>query len=91
MGQSYAQWNNKDLARGLINQLESGWESRYVATYIAQIFVGLGQSDEAFEWLDRAYKERHSYLIYVAADPMWDALRPDPRFATLLRKMRLGP
>jgi len=90
MGQSYAEWNNKELARGLIDQLESGWESRCVATYIAQIFVGLGQKDEAFEWLDRAYEERHSYLIYLV-DPMWDALRPDPRFATLLRKMHLEP
>jgi len=87
-GQAYAQSNNKDLARGLIEQLESGWESRYVATYIAQIFVGLGQKDEAFEWLNRAYEGRHSYLIYLS-DPMWDTLRPDPRFAALLKKMHL--
>jgi serine/threonine-protein kinase len=87
-GQAYAQSNNKDLARGLIEQLECGWESRYVATYIAQIFVGLDQKDEAFEWLDRAYEGRHSFLIYLS-DPLWDTLRPDPRFAALLKKMRL--
>jgi serine/threonine-protein kinase len=87
-GQAYAQSHNEDMARGLIEQLESGWESRYVATYIAQIFVGLGQKDEAFEWLDRAYEGRHSYLIYLS-DPMWDTLRPDPRFAALQKKMRL--
>jgi serine/threonine-protein kinase len=84
LGQTYAQWNKKDMARRLIDQLEKGWESRYVATYIAQIFVGLGQKDEAFEWLDKAYEARDPYLIYLE-DPMWD----DPRFTALLKKMNL--
>jgi hypothetical protein len=51
-----------------------------------------GESDQAFSWLDRAYKQREMCLVFDGgpiADTDLNNLRHDPRFATFLRKMRL--
>jgi TolB-like protein/Flp pilus assembly protein TadD len=57
--------------------------------YLAAIHVGLGETDDAFRDLDRAYKERVDRLVYLNVDPMADPLRSDPRFAQLLAKIGL--
>jgi hypothetical protein len=51
------------------------------------IYGGLGELDQAFEWLDRAYEEQDWFLVWLEVDPMYDPLRGDPRFATLLDRM----
>jgi TolB-like protein/DNA-binding winged helix-turn-helix (wHTH) protein/Tfp pilus assembly protein PilF len=67
--------------------------SRLVAKYqqntyrIAQVYAFRNQSDEAFEWLDRAYVQRNSGLIETKVDPLLKSLRRDPRYATLLKKL----
>ncbi len=58
---------------------------------IAQGYVALGQLDRAFEWLERAYRERGSYMQKIGVDPALDPLRDDPRFQSLLRRMNLPP
>jgi len=54
---------------------------------IAQIYAFRNQSDEAFQWLDRAYARRDSGLIAVKVDPFLKSLHQDPRFAALLKKL----
>ncbi len=44
------------------------------------IYIGLGDKDQAFAWLDKAYQEHCDYLVYLPTDPMADPLRNDPRF-----------
>jgi hypothetical protein len=51
--------------------------------------MGLDQKDQAFEWLDKAYSERSAELVTLKIDPLWDDLRPDPRFSELLKKIGL--
>jgi hypothetical protein len=46
--------------------------------------------ERALEWLERAYEARDQNLPYIAAIPIWDSLRADPRFAGLLRRMNLS-
>jgi hypothetical protein len=53
---------------------------------IALIHLGLGNREEVFEWLERAYQERDVHLIFLPVDPKWDAVRSDPRFASLLSR-----
>jgi hypothetical protein len=54
----------------------------------AFVFLGLGRKDETFSWLDRAYEERDARrLAFLNIDPMFDPLRPGPRFPDLLRRM----
>ncbi|MCH8874801.1 hypothetical protein IH824_18910 [candidate division KSB1 bacterium] len=55
--------------------------------YMAVIYTGLGDKDQAFEGLEKAYEERTEQLIFLKVDPYWDILRSDPRFSALLAKM----
>jgi tetratricopeptide (TPR) repeat protein len=57
--------------------------------FIAMNYAQLGEKDQAFAWLERAYAGRQSWLPELQADPVWDKLRDEPRFADLLRRMKL--
>ena len=54
---------------------------------IAEIYAFRNQSDEAFEWLDRAYAKRDDGLIFTKVDPLLKSLHSDPRFAVFLKKL----
>jgi len=54
---------------------------------IAEVYAFRNQSEEAFEWLDRAYSQRDSGLILTKVDPLLKSLRHDPRYAALLKKL----
>jgi hypothetical protein len=47
----------------------------------------MGNKDEAFIWLERAYTERSSWLVWANVEPRFDTLRPDPRFRSLLSRI----
>jgi len=53
------------------------------------IYMALGDKDRAFRWLDRCYEERSPWLAWLKTDRL-DPLRPDPRFADLLRRVGLA-
>jgi len=55
---------------------------------IATIYTGLGDRDQAFAWLEKAYQRRSRYLPYFfRVNPMFDGLHSDPRFANLVRRI----
>jgi hypothetical protein len=54
---------------------------------MALICTGLGDKDQAFDWLEKAYQERHPYLILIKVEPVFDSLHSDPRFQNLLRRI----
>jgi tetratricopeptide (TPR) repeat protein len=56
---------------------------------IATIYAFRNQTDEAFEWLDRAYAQRDPSLVKTKVDPLLKSLHGDPRFAALLKKLNL--
>jgi len=60
------------------------------AYQIAQVYAFRNQSDEALEWLDRAYAQHDSGLIGTKVDPLLKSLRNDPRYAALLKKLNLA-
>ncbi len=51
----------------------------------------LGEKDQAFEWLEKAYEQREGLLMYLKGHPAFDPLRDDPRFLDLLRRINLMP
>lgn len=53
--------------------------------------LGLGEKDQAFTFLEKAFQERNSLLIYLKLEPELDPLRSDARFADLLRRVGLPP
>jgi TolB-like protein/DNA-binding winged helix-turn-helix (wHTH) protein len=59
------------------------------AYQIAEVYAFRNQSDEAFEWLDRAYAQRDSGLIGTKVDPLLKSLHNDPRYAAFLKKLNL--
>jgi TolB-like protein/class 3 adenylate cyclase/Tfp pilus assembly protein PilF len=67
-------------------------EARGDQTYytVAMVHAGLGDRERALTWLERGYAHRSPGLAYVRVDPRLDDLRSDPRFISLLRRMRLG-
>ncbi len=84
----YAISGYKSAATQGLDELIEASKSRPVAPFlVAQIFAGLGDRDRAFEWMEKAYEERSSYLPWIKVDPMFDSLRPDPRYTQLLTRL----
>jgi tetratricopeptide (TPR) repeat protein len=78
-------------ARRVLDRMLRLSEQRYTSPlFIAFVYTALGEKARAFEWLERAYEER-SYIQLLAMSPLFDNLRPDPRFAELLRRIGLAP
>jgi len=90
IGYAYAASGKGGEAKKVIDELKQLSKQRYVSSYyIALIHAGLGEKDLAFEWLENAYKERSDLLVYLNRDPRLDSLRPDPRFADLVKRVGL--
>jgi tetratricopeptide (TPR) repeat protein len=60
------------------------WLSRYL---IADVYATIGETDEAFAWLERGYRERDPIMAELKSNPVVDPLRSDPRFDDLLRRI----
>jgi TolB-like protein/Flp pilus assembly protein TadD len=98
LGHVYAVSGRTNEARATLNQLKriSEQKSNNDSEYeyermdrIALIYAGLGDKDQAFAWLEKAYEERAFNLAWLNVDPRWDNLRPDPRFTDLLKRIGL--
>jgi len=75
-------------SRAILESLrQEGSAQRLEQVNVARVYVALGELDSAFEWLDRAYRNRSRDLVDVIANPAWDRLRSDPRFQGLMEKM----
>ena len=70
----------------LVEQSRSTWTSPYP---LALLCAALGEKDEAFEWLERAYEGRNSWLPFLRIDPCIDPLRDDPRLDDLIKRVGL--
>jgi TolB-like protein/Tfp pilus assembly protein PilF/predicted Ser/Thr protein kinase len=88
LGNAYALAGRKQEALGIINTLQQRSRQQYVAPIsFAMIYAGLGEKNEAFRWLERAYRERCVDMNLLKVLPVWDPLRSDPRFQSLLRRV----
>jgi tetratricopeptide (TPR) repeat protein len=88
LGRVYALMGKTDEALEILNELvNQQGQTQTSAFHIALVYVGLGESEEALQWLEKAYVERSGMMIYSRADPRLDPLRDDPRFQDLLRRM----
>ena len=90
LGHAYAVSDKRREAQKVIDHLKELSVHEYVAPYnFAVIYAGLGDKDEAFVWLNRAYQERSYLLTYLTVDERLDNLHSDPRFAELRRRVGL--
>ena len=91
LGHVYAISGNRSEAQKVLDHLNELSAHGYVAPYNqAMVYVGLGEKDQVFAWLDRAYKARSYYFgVSLTTDARLDSLRSDPRFIDLLRRVGL--
>ena len=90
LGHTLAVSGRTEEARALITELRERGDHRHVPPFnIAMVYAGLGERDEAFKWLEKAYECRSLWLIFLNVHPMFENLRPDPRFSALARRMGL--
>src|SRR5438552_7194380 len=85
---TYARMGRQPEAQRILNELVEKTRTQYVAAErIASVYVALGQKDEAFRWLERAFNEHSANLYTFAFHPEFRALRSDSRFPGLLRRI----
>jgi len=90
LGYAYATQNRTDDAKKIVADLSTrSDQGDSLSTAIAQVYIGLGNKDQAFEWLHRAIMQRDGNL-FLKVDPIYDPLRKDARFNNLLRAINLN-
>ena len=86
----FAASGNRPAAETLLSELLEKAKKEYVSAYdIAVVYAGLGETDRAFDWLNKAYEEESGFLAYLTLDPRIKPLRADRRYQDLLRRMGL--
>jgi tetratricopeptide (TPR) repeat protein len=92
LGFAYAIAGRTAEARDILNKLEALSQRRYVtALYFGIVYAGLKDNNHAIEYLNKAYEDRHPGLVLIRIDPMFDGLRSDERFQTLVKRFEPIP
>ena len=90
LGYVYAATGKRTEALTIIRQLEDKYERKQaIGQYIAPIFLGLGEKDKAFEWLEKDFQARDGKLPQIRWQLQFDSLRDDARYKDLLKRMNL--
>jgi TolB-like protein/DNA-binding winged helix-turn-helix (wHTH) protein/Flp pilus assembly protein TadD len=88
---AYALAGRKDEAWKILDELKEASKQRYVSPFaFALIYIGLGDKDQAFEWLNKTADEDPYRIAFLKVNPRFDSLRSDPRFDALLKRMKLA-
>ena len=92
LGHAYALAGDRNKAQESLDELREMSKQRYVSPYLfAVVYAGLGDIEQAFAWLGKAYEERSFFLIWFKVEPRFDSLRDDTRYKDLLRRIGLPP
>jgi TolB-like protein/Tfp pilus assembly protein PilF len=79
---------NFNEALQILRQLEQSARRRYISAYrIAEIYLGLGQLEVAYEWLERAFTNRDVEFVFLKVSPTLDPLRREPGFKELVGRV----
>ena len=91
IGGVYARMGKRHAAQEVLDELLERSEREHLPpSWIATLYSALGENDQCFEWLERAYDERDQFLLFLAkAAPLLEGARSDPRFTALLKRMGL--
>jgi len=90
LGMCYGLAGRKVEANKTLVELLELSRRRYVTPVVmVHVYIGLGDQDRAFAWLEKAYQERSNLMAFLKVEPIADPLRSDPRFDDLLRRLGL--
>ena len=88
LGHAYAMSGQRDKALKKLAELREISKHQYVSPYLeAVIYSGLGDKDLTMEWLEKAYQDRSSFLLWLNVEPLFNSMRSDARFQDLLKRM----
>jgi TolB-like protein/Tfp pilus assembly protein PilF len=92
LGYAHARSGERKESLQMIDKLKAASKQSFVpALFIALVYAGLQDKDQAFTWLEKAYEERFNRLAYLKLEALWDPIRSDSRFADLLRRVGIPP
>ncbi len=87
---AYARAGRRKDALRLLTELKRRRQSAYVpAGAFVNAYLGLGDNEQAFAWLEQAYEEKSNILQFLKVHPFFDPLRNDPRFTALIHRVGL--
>ena len=88
IGYVYGRMGRAEDAHKVLADLQKQSMTGYVApSNFAKIYIGLGDKDQAFAWLEKGYQQRDFWLTFLHGEPTYDPLRDDPRFQALVRRI----
>jgi hypothetical protein len=88
IGMVYGHMGQREEAQKVLNSLLEHSQSEYVPpVFISDVYLALEDNSEGLDWLDRAFEVRDGELTWLKTYPVYDHVRSNPRYATLLRKM----
>jgi TolB-like protein/DNA-binding winged helix-turn-helix (wHTH) protein/Flp pilus assembly protein TadD len=88
LGYTYAITGDRVRAQGILRDLKIKAEQGYQLSYlIAEVYAGLRDYEQAFDWLNKAYNQRDCQLTWLNRDPFMESLRSDPRYADLMHRV----
>ncbi len=91
LGRAYARAGRRAEATKILGELLATSKQAYLPPYLPAILhAALGEREQAFSWLGKAFEEHQAYLVWLNVDPAVDPLRDDPRFAVLLHRVGLS-
>jgi TolB-like protein/Tfp pilus assembly protein PilF len=87
----HAAAGKRQEALKIVKELQDRSKLQYVTPYgLARVYTALEEKEEAIRWLQTAYKENATWMVFLKTDPHLDPLRLDPRFQELLRRMNFS-
>jgi serine/threonine protein kinase/Tfp pilus assembly protein PilF len=90
LGQAYARAGRRPEAEKLLVELLALSRHSYVPPHaVVHIYLGLGDHQKVFDWLEKSYQERSNSLLWLGVGTLFDPVRSDPRFEMYLRKIGL--
>jgi TolB-like protein/tetratricopeptide (TPR) repeat protein len=90
LGMHLARLGQRDEARAILNNMLEQARTRFVPPVsLAVLHAALGENALALDALERAFAARDTQLVFLKDDPRWSSLRKEPRFAVLMRELKL--
>jgi tetratricopeptide (TPR) repeat protein len=90
IGIAFAKMRKRTDAQNVLRDLIKLASENYFSAYkISALYFALDEKDQGFKWMEKAIEEKDPVLIYLSTDPLFDEVRPDPRFKDLLKKINL--
>jgi len=88
LGSAYALSGDRTQARRQLSKLEELSRRRYLsAVYPMAVCAMLGDNEQAFKWLQKAYNDRSNYLVYLSKEPGMESFQSDPRFTSIMSQI----